>query len=87
MSAARNLAFTESQAIALRYREDSQPKVAIETKLAPAKTATALRALARLRLAEHDQTKRWHATWRRKTCPGEGAATSAGGEIAEKLQI
>jgi Mn-dependent DtxR family transcriptional regulator len=71
MSNAGNLVLTESQAaclIALRHREDSQPKVAIEAKLALAKTATALRALARLGLAEDDQTKKWRATSRGKTC-------------------
>jgi len=71
MSHAQNLVLTESQAaclIALRGRTDSQPKIAIEAKLALAKTATALRALARLGLAEDDQTKRWHATLRGKTC-------------------
>jgi hypothetical protein len=61
MTHAQTLVLTEPQAaclIALRRRKDSQPKVAIEAKLALAKTATALRALARLGLAEDDQTKR-----------------------------
>jgi DNA-binding IclR family transcriptional regulator len=71
MSDARNLILTESQAaclIALRHCKDSQSTVAIEAKLDLAKTATALRALARLGLAGHDQTKRWHATSPGKTC-------------------
>jgi Mn-dependent DtxR family transcriptional regulator/DNA-binding MarR family transcriptional regulator len=71
MPNARNFRLTQSQAaclIALRHRKDFQPKVAIEAKLAIAQTATALRALARLGLAQHDQTKRWHATSRGKTC-------------------
>ena len=69
MSNAGNLVLTESQAaclIALRHREDSQATVAIEAKLAFAKTTTALRALARLGLAEHN--KKWHATSRGKAC-------------------
>jgi Mn-dependent DtxR family transcriptional regulator len=67
---ARNFILTESQAaclIALRHCKDSQSTVAIEAKLDLAKTATALRALARLGLAGHDQ-KRWHATSCGKTC-------------------
>jgi len=71
MSDARNLILTESQAaclIALRHCKDSQSTIAIEAKLDLAKTATALRALARLGLAGHDQIKRWRATSRGKTC-------------------
>jgi hypothetical protein len=70
-SKARNLLLTQSQAAclsALRHRKESQPKIAIEAKLALAKTATVLRTLARLGLAKHDQAKRWHATVRGKTC-------------------
>jgi DNA-binding IclR family transcriptional regulator len=68
---ARNLLLTQSQAaclIALRHHKESQPKIAIEAKLALAKTATALRTLARLGLAKHDEAKRWHVTVRGKTC-------------------
>ena len=68
---ARNLLLTQSQAaclIALRHRKESQPKIALEAKLALAKTATALRTLAELGLAKHDKTKRWHATLLGKTC-------------------
>ena len=71
MPKAGNLLLTQPQAaclIALRHGKDSQPKIAIAAKLALAKTAAALRILARLGLAEHDQAKRWHATSRGKTC-------------------
>jgi DNA-binding IclR family transcriptional regulator len=71
MPKAKNLLLTQPQAaclIALRRDKESQPKIAIEAKLVLSKTATALRALARLGLAEHDQAKRWHATSRGKTC-------------------
>jgi DNA-binding MarR family transcriptional regulator len=71
MPKAKNLLLTQPQAaclIALRRDQESQPKIAIEAKLVLSKTATALRALARLGLAEHDQAKRWHATSRGKTC-------------------
>jgi hypothetical protein len=57
MSHAKNLVLTESQAAclsALRRRTDSPPKIAIEAKLALAKTATALRALARFGPTEDD---------------------------------
>lgn len=71
MPKAKNLHLTQSQAaclIALRHCKESQPKIAMEAKLALAKTASVLRTLARLGLAKHDQTKRWHATVRGKTC-------------------
>src|SRR5262249_22456376 len=71
MRKANNLLLTQSQAaclIALRNRRGSQPTIALEAKLALAKTATALRALARLGLAKRDQLKRWHATSRGSTC-------------------
>jgi predicted transcriptional regulator len=64
------LLLTESQAaclIALRQREDSQPKIAIEAKLDLKKTAAALRELARLGLAKQGQTKKWHVTAAGKT--------------------
>lgn len=67
----RNLLLTQSQAaclIAVRHRKESQPKIAMEAKLALGNTATVLRSLARLGLAKRDQTKRWHATVRGKTC-------------------
>jgi DNA-binding IclR family transcriptional regulator len=69
-----NVLLTQSQAaclIALRIRQGSQPKIALEAKLALARTATALRTLARLGLAKRDQLKRWHATLRGRTCPFE----------------
>jgi DNA-binding IclR family transcriptional regulator len=71
MPIARNLLLTQSQAaclIALRIHKESQPKIAIEAKLALAKTAAALRTLARLGLAQQDQSKSWHVTARGKTC-------------------
>jgi DNA-binding IclR family transcriptional regulator len=71
MPKARNLLLTQSQAaclIALRIHKVSQPKIAVQAKLALAKTAAALRTLARLGLAQQDQTKSWHATARGKTC-------------------
>jgi DNA-binding IclR family transcriptional regulator len=67
----RNLVLTKSQAaclIALRIHKESQPKIAVEAKLALAKTATALRTLARLGLARQDHSKSWHATVRGGTC-------------------
>jgi predicted ArsR family transcriptional regulator len=67
----RNLVLTESQAaclVALRIHKESQPKIAMEAKLALAKTAATLRTLARLGLAQQDQSKSWHATARGKTC-------------------
>jgi hypothetical protein len=54
--------------IALRIHKESQPKIAIEAKLALAKTAAALCTLARLGLAQQDHSKSWHATARGKTC-------------------
>jgi len=68
---ARNLILTNSQAaclIALRHCKDSKSKIAIEAKLDLIKTATALGALARLRLAKQNRTKKWHATARGRTC-------------------
>ena len=50
-SKARNLVLTKSQAaclIALRRRKDSKPEIAIQAKLDLTKTATELRALARI---------------------------------------
>jgi predicted transcriptional regulator len=67
----RNLVLTKSQAaclIALRIHKTSQPKIAMEAKLAPVNTAAALRTLARLGLAKQDQSKSWHATARGNTC-------------------
>jgi hypothetical protein len=66
---ARSLALTESQAaclIALRNGKVSKPEIAIQAKLDLIKTATALGALARLRLAKQNQAKRWHTTTRGK---------------------
>jgi len=68
---ATKLVLTEPQAAclaALRHCKETQPKIAIEAKLALAKAAAALRILARLGLAEHDQVKKWHATQRGQTC-------------------
>jgi hypothetical protein len=68
---ARNLVLTKSQGAcltALRIHKASRPKIALEAKLALAKTAAALRTLARLGLAQQDQSKSWHATARGKTC-------------------
>ena len=68
---ARNLVLTGSQAAcleALRHGKESQPKIAMEAKLALAKTAATLHALAKLGLAKRDRSKRWHATVRGKTC-------------------
>jgi DNA-binding IclR family transcriptional regulator len=68
---ARKLVLTKSQGAcltALRIHKTSQPKIALEAKLALAKTAAALRTLARLGLAQQDQSKSWHATARGKTC-------------------
>jgi predicted transcriptional regulator len=71
MPKAKNLFLTQSQAAclaALRHGKEFQPQIAVEAKLALEKTATILRALARLELAERDQAKSWHATPRGKTC-------------------
>jgi DNA-binding MarR family transcriptional regulator len=68
---------TQSQAaclMALRCRKQSQPKIAVEARLALARTAAALRALAGLGLAKRDQSKRWHATIRGKSCRFETIA-------------
>jgi hypothetical protein len=54
--------------IALRQGKESQPKIAMEAKLALAKTATTLSVLARRGLAKHDHAKRWHATVRGTIC-------------------
>jgi DNA-binding IclR family transcriptional regulator len=54
--------------IALRIHNGSQPKIAMEAKLALAKTAATLQTLARLGLAQQDQAKGWRATVRGKTC-------------------
>jgi DNA-binding IclR family transcriptional regulator len=65
------LILTQPQAaclIALRHGKESQPQIAIGAKLALGKTATALRTLAQLGLAERDEARRWHATPRGKTC-------------------
>jgi DNA-binding IclR family transcriptional regulator len=68
---ARDLVLTKSQGAcltALRIHKTSQSKIALEAKLALAKTSAALRTLARLGLAKQDQSKSWHATARGKTC-------------------
>src|SRR5499433_4522579 len=68
---APNFTLTHSQAaclIALRRCKDSKTKIAIEAKLDLIKTAAALGALARLRLAKQNRTKKWHATARGRTC-------------------
>jgi hypothetical protein len=67
----RKLVLTQSQAaclIALRVHKESQPQIAIEAKLALAKTAAVLRSLARLGLAHQGQTKSWHSTASGMTC-------------------
>ena len=71
MPKAQNLVLTQSQAaclFALRQGNETQPRIALGAKLALAKTAAALRTLARIGLAEQDPTRRWHATGRRKGC-------------------
>lgn len=71
MPKTEKLILAESQAaclMALRHGRETQPEIAMEAKLALGKTASALRALAQLELAEHDQAKRWHATSRGKVC-------------------
>jgi DNA-binding IclR family transcriptional regulator/DNA-binding PadR family transcriptional regulator len=71
MPEARNLVLTQSQAaclIALRHSNETQPRIAIEAQSALAKTAAALRTLAKLGLAERDPAKRWHTTRRGKAC-------------------
>ena len=71
MPEARNLVLTHSQAaclVALRHGNETQPKIAMESRLAVSKASAALRVLARLGLAEQDPTKRWHATRRGKAC-------------------
>ena len=60
-SKARNIVLTKSQAaclIALRRRKDSKTEIAIQAKLDLTKTATELRALARIGLARQNQSKR-----------------------------
>ena len=71
MPEARNLVLTQSQAaclIALRHGNETQPRIAMEARLALAKASAALRALAQLGLAEQDPTKRWRATRRGEAC-------------------
>jgi DNA-binding IclR family transcriptional regulator len=71
MARTKKLLLTEPQAAcltALRHGKESQSKIAIEAKLALAKTAAALRTLAQLGLAEDDEAKRWHATSLGKAC-------------------
>ena len=71
MPRARNLFLTEPQGaclIALRHGRDAQSKIAVEAKLGLTKTTAALRALAKLGLAERNQAKGWHTTPRGKTC-------------------
>jgi len=73
---AKKLVLTQPQAaclIALRRCKETQPKIAVEAKLALAKTAAALRILGRLGLAEHDQAKKWHATPHGRICRFETA--------------
>ena len=72
----RNLVLTQPQAaclIALREGIETPPKIAMEAKLALAKTSAVLRMLARLGLAERGPTKRWHTTRRGKACRFETA--------------
>lgn len=70
-SKARNIVLTKSQAaclIALRRRKDSKTEIAIQAKLDLIKTATALRAMARIGLARQSETKKWHTTTSGKVC-------------------
>ena len=70
-SKARDLVLTKSQAaclIALRNGKVSKTEIAIQAKLDLIKTATELRALARLGLAKQNQAKRWHTTTSGKAC-------------------
>src|SRR5580693_3271204 len=65
------LALRESQTaclVALRHRNSSISKIAIEAKLDIKKTAAALRTLAQLGLAEQDGTRTWRTTARGATC-------------------
>ncbi len=71
MPRATNLFLTAPQAaclIALRNGRGAQSKIAVEAKLGLTTTTAALRALARLGLAERSQAKGWHTTPRGKTC-------------------
>lgn len=78
MPEAKKLLLTQQQAaclMALRHGKDTQPKIAIEAKLALAKAAAELRSLAELRLAERDEAKRWRTTARGKRCRFEIVAS------------
>jgi DNA-binding MarR family transcriptional regulator len=71
MPKVQNPLLTQSQAaclIALRHGNETQPRIAMEAKLTLAKTAAALRTLARLGIAKRSPTKRWHATGDGKSC-------------------
>jgi DNA-binding MarR family transcriptional regulator len=71
MPKAQNIVLTQSQAaclFALRQGNETQSGIALEAKLTLPTTAAALRTLARLRLAEQDPSRRWHATGRGKVC-------------------
>ena len=60
-SKARNIVLTKSQAaclIALRRRKDSKTEIAIQAQLDLTKTATELRALARIGLARQNRTRK-----------------------------
>jgi DNA-binding IclR family transcriptional regulator len=94
----RNLILTQPQAaclIALRDGNETQPKIAMEAKLALAKTSAVLRMLAQLGLAERGPTKRWHATRRGKASrfktvpdrprPNTGLPGPAGRRLLELL--
>ena len=70
-SKARNIVLTKSQAaclIALRRRKVSKTEIAILAKLDLTKTATELKALARVGLARQNQSKKWHTTTSGKVC-------------------
>jgi DNA-binding IclR family transcriptional regulator len=71
VSVTRKLVLTGSQAAclaALRAHKKHNTRIAIEAKLAVAKTATVLRSLARLGLARQAESQSWHATARGMKC-------------------
>jgi DNA-binding MarR family transcriptional regulator len=68
---ARSLVLTESQAdclVALRGRNESKTRIAIQAELDLYKTAAALEKLAELGLAGRGETNRWHPTGRGRNC-------------------
>jgi hypothetical protein len=70
---------------ALRQGNETQPRIALDAKLA--KTAAALRTLARIGLAEQDPTRRWHTTGRGKVCRFETEIITASTGCVEGLEL